>query len=62
MITAPRLVPTELAALALGITPAAIRKLAERGKLTRHGTPQRATYDLEELLALADAKTLLTPA
>ncbi|MCT4356219.1 MerR family transcriptional regulator [Streptomyces sp. Je 1-79] len=49
----PRTVPTELAALAMGVPPATIRKWASRGKLTRHGTPQRAEYDLEELRALA---------
>lgn len=45
----PRTVPTELAALAAGVSPATIRKWASRGKLTRHGTPQRAEYDLDEL-------------
>ncbi|AEN14089.1 MULTISPECIES: MerR family transcriptional regulator [unclassified Streptomyces] len=49
----PRTVPTELAALAAGVSPATIRKWASRGKLTRHGTPRRAEYDLEELRALA---------
>ncbi|MFD1659499.1 MerR family transcriptional regulator [Streptomyces caeni] len=48
----PRTVPTELAALAMGVSPATIRKWASRGKLTRHGTPHRAEYDLEELRAL----------
>ncbi|MER6086300.1 MerR family transcriptional regulator [Streptomyces sp. NPDC001833] len=49
----PRTVPTELAALAMGVTPATIRKWASRGKLTRHGGPRRAEYDLDELFALA---------
>lgn len=48
----PRTVPTELAALAMGVSTATIRKWASRGKLTRHGTPQRAEYDLAELRAL----------
>ncbi|WP_217549699.1 hypothetical protein [Streptomyces sp. GbtcB6] len=49
----PRRVTTELAALAMGVTPATIRKWASRGKITRHGGPQRAEYDLDELFALA---------
>ncbi|MFK0151705.1 hypothetical protein ACIQVL_07100 [Streptomyces sp. NPDC090499] len=49
----PRTVPTELAALAMGVTQATIRKWASRGKLTRHGGPRRAEYDLDELFALA---------
>ncbi|MER6461152.1 hypothetical protein AB0D30_24705 [Streptomyces sp. NPDC048409] len=49
----PRRVPTELAALAMGVTPATIRKWASRGKITRHGGPQRAEYDLDELFAIA---------
>ena len=52
----PRTVPTELAALALGVQKATIRKLASRGKLTRYGTPGRAEYDLDELLALARSR------
>lgn len=53
----PRVVPTELAALALGVPPATIRKWASRGKLTRYGRPGRAEYDLDELFALAEART-----
>ncbi|MER7836489.1 hypothetical protein ABTY98_11370 [Streptomyces sp. NPDC096040] len=49
----PRRVPTELAALAMGVTPATIRKWASRGKITRHGGPQRAEYDLDELFDIA---------
>jgi len=45
-----RLVPTELAALAAGVTEATIRKWASRGKLTRYGSPGRAQYDLDELV------------
>ncbi|MEU6895137.1 hypothetical protein ABZ934_25810 [Streptomyces sp. NPDC046557] len=47
-----RTVPTELAALAMGVTEATIRKWASRGKITRYGGPQRAEYDLDELFAL----------
>jgi len=47
-----RLVPTELAALAAGVTTATIRKWASRGKLTRYGRPSRAEYDLDEILPL----------
>ncbi|THA30359.1 hypothetical protein E6R18_20510 [Streptomyces sp. A1277] len=47
-----RTVPTELAALAAGVTPATIRKWVSRGKITRFGTPQRAEYDLDELYEL----------
>ncbi|MFC0041621.1 hypothetical protein [Actinomadura rayongensis] len=50
-----RFVPTKLAALAANVTEATIRKWASRGKLTRHGTPGRALYDIEELLALRAA-------
>lgn len=45
-------VPTELAALAAGVSVATIRKWASRGKLTRYGTPGRAEYDLDEVRAL----------
>ena len=45
----PRLVPTDLAALAMGVTPSAVRKLASRGRLTRYGTSRRALYDLNEI-------------
>ncbi|WP_371670848.1 transcriptional regulator [Streptomyces sp. NBC_00289] len=47
-----RTVPTELAALAMGVSEATIRKWASRGKITRYGGPQRAEYDLDELLTL----------
>jgi hypothetical protein len=45
-----RLVPTQLAALAAGVSEATIRKWASRGKITRYGSPGRAQYDLNELL------------
>lgn len=47
-----RLVPTQTAALAAGVTEATIRKWASRGKLTRYGRAGRAEYDLDEILAL----------
>jgi hypothetical protein len=48
-----RMVPTELAALAVGVSEATIRKWASRGKLTRYGSPGRAQYDLDELAQIA---------
>lgn len=48
-----RMVPTELAALAAGVSEATIRKWASRGKLTRYGSPGRAQYDLDELAQFA---------
>lgn len=50
-----RTIPTQLAALAIGVSEATIRKWASRGKLTRYGRPGRAEYDLEELYALAES-------
>jgi hypothetical protein len=47
-----RIVPTQLAAMAAGVTEATIRKWASRGKLTRYGKPGRAQYDLDEVLQL----------
>ncbi|MEU8027623.1 hypothetical protein AB0C13_03160 [Streptomyces sp. NPDC049099] len=55
-----RRVPTELAALAAGVTEATIRKWASRGKITRHGSPRRAEYDLAELTALVAARATST--
>lgn len=52
-----RLVPTELAAMAAGISAATIRKWASRGKLTRYGERSRAQYDLDEILALVSRNT-----
>lgn len=43
-----RLVPTEVAAVALGVAPATVRKWRERKILTRHGTRRRALVDLLE--------------
>ena len=52
-----RTVPTELAAMAAGVTEATIRKWASRGKITRYGSPGRAEYDIEELIRLAAARS-----
>lgn len=43
-----RLVSTEVAAVALGVTPATVRKWRERKILTRHGTRRQALVDLLE--------------
>ena len=51
-----RRVPTDLAALAAGVSEATIRKWASRGKLTRHGSPGRAEYDLDEVCDLVNGK------
>lgn len=57
-MTAPRprtsLVPTNLAAMAAGVSEATIRKWASRGKLTRYGQPGKAQYDLNEILRQLD--------
>lgn len=52
-----RTVPTQLAALAAGVSEATIRKWASRGKLSRYGTPGRAEYDLDELIELVPEAT-----
>jgi hypothetical protein len=44
-----RTVPTQLAAIAVGVPEATIRKWASRGKLTRYDRPGRAEYNLDEL-------------
>lgn len=51
-------VPTELAALAAGVSVATIRKWASRGKLTRYGSPRRAEYDLDEIQELIASRCL----
>lgn len=51
------LVPTAVAAHALGVTPDAIRMLRRRGKLSRHGTKQHALVDIDELIALTGGQT-----
>nr|WSY57744.1 MerR family transcriptional regulator [Streptomyces sp. NBC_00886] len=47
--------------MAAGVSPATIRKWASRGKLTRHGAPQRAEYDLDELRALTAGSSRTPP-
>ena len=49
-------VPTELAALATGVTEATVRKWASRGRLTRYGRPGRAEYDLDELHQICNCR------
>lgn len=56
-----RLVPTQLAALAAGVSEATIRKWASRGKITRYGSPGRAQYDLDELLERVAGKAESVP-
>lgn len=51
-----RLVPTALAAMALGVKPGTVRFWASLGALTRHGTKQRALYDIDELTELSLAR------
>lgn len=48
-----RLLPTRLAAQAAGVSEATVRKWVSRGKLTRHGSPSRAEFNIDELMALA---------
>lgn len=55
-----RTVPTQLAALAVGVSEATIRKWASRGKLTRYGKRGRAEYDLDELFEIAESHVQLT--
>lgn len=49
----PNLVPSSVVAVALGVSPAMVRKLRQRGQLTRYGTTSRAEYDLDEVRELA---------
>jgi len=51
-----RLVPTDVAAVALGITPAGVRQLFRRGQLTRYGTAKRALVDLGECEIRGESK------
>lgn len=50
------LVPTDVAAVALGVTPAAVRQLIKRGRLTRYGTAKRALVDLAECEIRAEGR------
>lgn len=56
-----RTVPTQLAALAAGVSEATIRKWASRGKLSRYGTPGRAEYDLDELMEIVSGGEQFRP-
>lgn len=47
-----RLVPTNVAAVALAVTPGAVRKMVERGRLSRYGSARRALIDLTECESL----------
>jgi hypothetical protein len=49
----PCTVPTRVAALAVGVSEATIRKWASRGAITRYGRPGRAEYDIGELIEIA---------
>ncbi|MFE4263121.1 hypothetical protein [Streptomyces sp. NPDC056883] len=51
-----RLVPTNVAALAVGVTEATIRKWVSRGKITRYGAPGRSEFDIEELTTIAQRR------
>lgn len=51
------LIPTDVAALALGVTPAAIWQAFRRGHLTRYGTAKRALVDLAECQARQPSET-----
>lgn len=51
-----RTVPTELAALAVGVTEATVRKWASRGKITRYGNAGQAEYSIDELMTLAETR------
>lgn len=44
----PKLVPTAVAAVALGVKPDAVRQMFRRGRLTRYGSPEKALVDLAE--------------
>ncbi len=46
------LVPTIVAAAALGCAEATVRSYRHRGRLTRYGTARRALVDLAEVEAL----------
>ncbi|QDY75193.1 hypothetical protein [Streptomyces qinzhouensis] len=49
-----RLVPTKVAALAVGVSEATIRQWVCRGKITRYGAPRRRSqFDIEELTEIA---------
>lgn len=51
-----QLVPTKVAAVALGVTPDAVRQLIRRGRLTRYGTRKHALVDLDECETRAETR------
>lgn len=52
-----RLVPTNVAALAVGVSEATIRKWVSRGKITRYGAPHcPSEFDIEELTEIAQQR------
>lgn len=52
-----RRVSTKDAAIALGVSQATIRQWVRRGKLSRYGSACHAEYDIDELTALAEARS-----
>lgn len=52
----PRTVTTQVAALTIGVSEDTIRQWVRRGKITRYGTPQRAEFDVAELLQVAQGR------
>ncbi len=57
-----RLVPTKVAALAVGVSEATIRKWVSRGKITRYGAPnRRSEFDIDELTQIALQRRALAP-
>lgn len=46
-------ITTELAALALGISPAGVRQAVHKGNLRRYGTRRRALFDVDDLTEYA---------
>jgi predicted site-specific integrase-resolvase len=57
-----RLVPTNVAALAVGVSEATIRKWVSRGKITRYGAPNcRSAFDIDELTEIAVRRPACSP-
>jgi len=52
-----------VAALAVGVSEATIRKWASRGKITRYGAPNcRQEFDIDELTRIALERRACAPA